>query len=88
MQDEIDKLENEVETLRHENSVLQKQVKVSSPDSKRKDSDKEDGDKSPDVNMLMMLTKKLQDATALYEKVKKDMKHLKQVSGIIILLAD
>ncbi len=86
-QDEIDKLESEVEALKHENMVLQNNVKVASPEAGSHDTDKgkDDGDRSPDVNMLMMLTKKLQDATSLYEKVKKDMKQHKQVSRAIAL---
>lgn len=79
----------ENEALDHEKKILEEQVKSLNRHRQKDGNEGEDMKAStsasststgPDVNMLMMLTKKLHDATGLYEKVKKDMDKLKQVS--------
>ena len=88
LQDEIEKLQSEGEILQQKNTVLQEKVKIDSrPSTSQEDNESEDSGNaaekatsgSPDMDMLLVLNKKLQDASELYDKVKTDKKQMKQV---------
>ena len=84
-----------MDTLSHENNVLHKQLNqkiesqvvassnhqgaASSGQPSSREGERQPRTGSPDHDMLLILTKKLQDAGALYDKVKVDTKKLKQV---------
>ncbi len=76
MQDEIERLQLEIHTVKQENKYLEE--KKSRTDNSGKISVTTS---SPDSKMLLILTKKLEDASSTYERVKKDMNALKRVRG-------
>ena len=83
-QDAIERLEAEVYALKQENKYLEEKL-TSQPE--RPEAHEHDGKRKPqspsgggsDTSALLALTKKLQDASAAYEKVKKEMGLLKKV---------
>ena len=76
LQDEFERMQSEIQLLKTENQILKQQVKRDGSQD-RPGSHNEQGTR--DTNALLALTKKLQDATKLYEKVKGELSHLKQV---------
>lgn len=74
-------MHSEIQLLKTENQILKQQA--------RRDGSQERAGISSDqgirdTNGLLALTKKLQDATKLYEKVKGELSHLKQVLEQVI----
>ena len=91
LQDAIERLEAEVYALKQENKYLEEKLnsqherpEVQVHDGKRKSQSPSGG--GADTSALLALTKKLQDASAAYEKVKKEMGLLKKVclSGVVL----
>ena len=70
-------MQSEIQLLKTENQILKQQAKRDGSQEGRSSSHVEQGTR--DANGLLALTKKLQDATKLYEKVKGELTHLKQV---------
>lgn len=79
LQEEITRLEVELEALKQENKDLRQRSKGHGlTDVKNKLT----GPPSPqDKNMIAILNNKIKDATSLYEKVKADMNQMKQVGS-------
>ena len=72
-------MHSELQLLKTENQILKQQaVRESSQNRSGTHNDQN----SRDTNGLLALTKKLQEATKMYEKVKGELSHLKQVTYI------
>ena len=69
-------MQSEIQLLKTENQILKQQTRRDGSQD-RPGSHNDHG--SRDTNGLLALTKKLQDATKLYEKVKAELSNLKQV---------
>ena len=69
-------MDSEIQLLKTENQILKQQVKRDGSQD-RPGSYSDQGTR--DTNGLLALTKKLQDATKLYEKMKGELSQLKQV---------
>ncbi|XP_064637321.1 ORC ubiquitin ligase 1-like [Lineus longissimus] len=81
-EDEIERMQGHIVGVEGENKMLKDRLQRLSPDSDS-GSEKEGKDRcargsSPDMNVLLVMTKKLQDANALYEKAKKDSARYKE----------
>ncbi|WAQ99681.1 OBI1-like protein [Mya arenaria] len=75
-ENEFERMSSEILLLKTENQILKQQTRKDGlTPSRPGDSD---GGKNKDTSHLLALTKKLQDATKLYEKVKTDLTRLKQ----------
>ena len=73
-------MHSELQLLRTENQILKQQaVRETSQNRPGTHNDQN----SRDTNGLLALTKKLQEATKMYEKVKGELSHLKQVTKYI-----
>ncbi|XP_033742017.1 uncharacterized protein LOC117328676 isoform X2 [Pecten maximus] len=76
-EEEFERLNAENNLLKTENSVMKQQLQKKGPDSKG--SSRDIGlPKATDTNGLLLLTKKLQDAQRLYEKVKTELARTKE----------
>ncbi|KAI8479932.1 hypothetical protein Bbelb_423180 [Branchiostoma belcheri] len=76
---EIDRLQSVVEDLHRKNKCLQQQV----PNHVSTSSAKAQKNKGSDVDTLLQLTSKLQDATSTYEAVVRDMAKLKEENSVL-----
>lgn len=84
-QEEFEKLYAENNLLKTENNILKQQLQRKGSDAKSLS--RETGlSKTPDTNGLLLLTKKLQDAQRLYEKVKTELSRTKEVCKCKIVL--
>ena len=75
LQDEIERLQSEAESLKQENTLLHSQLKDLPSSSGSKSTERS----AEDATMLINLNKKIQEAQSAHEKLSKDMKKIKKV---------
>ena len=76
-QTELERVNNELDINRQENKVLHEKLKVKFGDSGQSNSS--GSSMNADMAALASLTRKLEDASKLYDRVKKELTQLKQV---------
>ena len=76
-------MDSEIQLLKTENQILKQQAKRDGTLQDRPGSYSDPGTR--DTNGLLALTKKLQDATKLYEKMKGELSQLKQVLVVCLI---
>ena len=82
LQDTLEQLHHEVKILKTDNSVLKSRLSLDQVTATSSGSTS-GVISNPDGERLHLLTKKLQDAQKLYERVKQDINKLKQVLSFI-----